>query len=780
MTPIFLLAITSSLSMFQVEQVELFNKTFFRGTSERFSASDEDLSDNSIGNVVRSITIPPNCKVTLFANKGFTGRSLTLSSDSTNLESTAFGRTRIASIRVVWAGKRPGPRRKPQSSQNPQSEPYAPAQAAQTGVTLYRGFDFSGREEVVREDLPNLAYRQLGDDRLSSLRVPPGYVVTLYQDSNFRGAWEEIRGDDRNLTDNRIGDNTVSSIRVRYEEPQPEPQDDGPGVTLYRGFDFSGREQVIRADVADLAYTHLADDRLSSLRVPPGYVVTLYRDSNFRGTWEEIRGDDRNLTDNRIGDNTVSSIRVRFEEPEPQADGPGVTLYRSFNFSGRQQVAQADLADLDSGRLGDNRLSSLQVPPGYVVTLYKDRNFRGSWEEIRADDADLTDNPIGDNTVSSIRIRFEKVVQHEPASEKGGPGVIFYRGFDFSGREQVFHSDVADLRQTHLGTDRISSLRVPPGYVVTLYEHQGFRGISEEIRESDRNLTNNRIGDNTVSSIRIAYQPEPEGVTLFEEPGFRGRSYVVNGMIPNLGRSEIGNDRISSLRVPPGFIVTLYERTHFSGISEVLTRDDRDLRDNNIGDNQLSSIRVRHKDDPEQEGVVLFRQANFRGKSQMFYGTQSNLQGSTIGNDTARSIQVPPGCVVTLFEHANFRGRREEFRGSDGDLANNKIGMNRTSSLKVRYETAPAPARAQIVLYEHENYKGRSLILQHDIPDLAGSRIGNDELSSIKVPLGWKVTLYSATNYRGDRLVMTQGRKNLRGTTVGNDRVRSIRIARTQ
>ncbi len=423
-----------------------------------------------------------------------------------------------------------------------------------------------------------------------------------------------------------------------------------------------------------------------------------------------------------------------------------------------------------------------------MVTLYEHSNFRGSSEEIHGDDPDLTNNRIGDNKVSSIRIRYEPVVyrEPEPEAEEDGPGVIFYRGFNFSGRKQVFHRDVSDLGNSRLGNDRLSSLHIPPGYVVTLYEHNNYRGASEEITQSDGNLTDNRIGDNRVSSIRIRYEPEPEGVILFDQPGFRGQPHVLIGFFPDLHKSDIGNDTISSLRVPPGFIVTLYEHTHFAGTSEVLTGDDRNLRDNVVGDNRVSSIRIRHKDDPEPEGVILFRQANYRGKSQMFHGECASLKGSVIGSDRAYSIRVPPGCVVTLFEKDNYRGRREAIRGDDPDLSDNKIGRNRVSSLRIRYEDTSAPtpprrpSRGQVVLYEHQDFRGLKQVLRTSLPSLRGSVIGDNTLSSIRVPPGWKVTLYSEANYRGDRLVLSQGLNFLQGTTVGNDRVSSIRVERTQ
>ncbi len=48
-----------------------------------------------------------------------------------------------------------------------------------------------------------------------------------------------------------------------------------------------------------------------------------------------------------------------------------------------------------------------------------------------------------------------------------------------------------------------SSIDVSPGCLVTLYELPGFRGRRTEFHERDNNLKNTAVGEDTVSSLRI-------------------------------------------------------------------------------------------------------------------------------------------------------------------------------------------------------------------------------------------------------------------------------------
>ncbi len=54
--------------------------------------------------------------------------------------------------------------------------------------------------------------------------------------------------------------------------------------------------------------------------------------------------------------------------------------------------------------------------------------------------------------------------------------------------------------------------------------------------------------------------------------------------------------------------------------------------------------------------------------SQTFTGDVSNLQGSYVGNDTATSVRIEPGCRARLYADADYRGSYLEVDRDVSDL----------------------------------------------------------------------------------------------------------------
>jgi len=83
------------------------------------------------------------------------------------------------------------------------------------------------------------------------------------------------------------------------------------------------------------------------------------------------------------------------------------------------------------------------------------------------------------------------------------PIVILYELNNYQGGSESFTADNPDLRNTTLGQDFASSIRVIGGAIATLFQHINYQGNSEIFSHDDNNLANNIIGDNVVSSIKI-------------------------------------------------------------------------------------------------------------------------------------------------------------------------------------------------------------------------------------------------------------------------------------
>ncbi len=134
-----------------------------------------------------------------------------------------------------------------------------------------------------------------------------------------------------------------------------------------------------------------------------------------------------------------------------------------------------------------------------------------------------------------------------------------------------------------------------------------------------------------------------KGVTLYENEDYRGRSEFFTEDDPRLADNRIGNDRASSIKVDRGCHVTLYQDERFKGDSAVLEDDEPSLDETRVGNDSASSLTVRcagrggntDGDYGWGDGVVLFANSDFRGRSQSFENDVRDLRSSDIGNDQA-------------------------------------------------------------------------------------------------------------------------------------------------
>lgn len=193
---------------------------------------------------------------------------------------------------------------------------------------------------------------------------------------------------------------------------------------------------------------------------------------------------------------------------------------------------------------------------------------------------------------SVLRVDFSEGEELPPPTVPGGQGVTLYVDDGYRGRNEVLYDSDPDLRNNSIGNDSVTSIRVPSGYVVTLYSDVNYGGRSVVVRGDVADLGATTLGNDTLSSIRIERIEPGPGVTLYVDEGFRGRSEVLYDSDPDLRNNSIGNDSVTSVRVPRGYVVTLYTDVSYGGRSVVIRDDVNDLGRTTLGNDTLSSVRI--------------------------------------------------------------------------------------------------------------------------------------------------------------------------------------------
>lgn len=150
-------------------------------------------------------------------------------------------------------------------------------------------------------------------------------------------------------------------------------------------------------------------------------------------------------------------------------DGEGIMLCQDIDYQGApsQLIAPGNYSTAQLGALnvGDNSVTSLRVPNGWRVTLYADNNQTGSSWSYTGDT-----NWVGaaNDVVSSIKVE--------------NTGVIFYQDLNYLGSRRTSlakgNYTLAQLQAQGIPNDWTSSLRIPAGWTVIIYEHDNFTGAT--------------------------------------------------------------------------------------------------------------------------------------------------------------------------------------------------------------------------------------------------------------------------------------------------------------
>lgn len=190
-----------------------------------------------------------------------------------------------------------------------------------------------------------------------------------------------------------------------------------------------------------------------------------------------------------------------------RAQSQGVTLYRDRHLRGPSQTFHDDVPDLKYTQFGSRRVSSIDVPPGCVAILFEYPHYRGRSTTFHDVDNDLSNTLVGEDAASSLRVNCRgNYPGWRPEHDERPPdrrGAVLYRDREARGPSGFFDRDVPDLDRTRFGSRMASSVDVSPGCILTLYELPGYRGRHTEFHERDNNLKNTEVGEDTASSLRI-------------------------------------------------------------------------------------------------------------------------------------------------------------------------------------------------------------------------------------------------------------------------------------
>jgi hypothetical protein len=219
-----------------------------------------------------------------------------------------------------------------------------------------------------------------------------------------------------------------------------------------------------------------------------------------------------------------------------------VLIYKDQNFTSEVQALYPGDYDMSSLTIGNDALSSLRIPSGWTVTLYTNSGFSGTSTTLTSDEAKLQDISWEDKA-SSIRVT--------------GPSnsyPIIYKDGSYSGSSQTLRPGVYNASDLTIGNDAVSSISVPSGWTVTLYESSNFGGSSITRTSSASAMSSLSFNDKT-SSIKVVGPTGWNPVVIYKDASYTGEAQALWPGRYEASDLTIGNDELTSLSVPTGWTV---------------------------------------------------------------------------------------------------------------------------------------------------------------------------------------------------------------------------------
>lgn len=185
------------------------------------------------------------------------------------------------------------------------------------------------------------------------------------------------------------------------------------GITIYEHINFMGRSQTLGIGRYRANQLIFGDSELSAVRVPEGLRVIMYEEDDFTGFNLVLTSDAAYVGD--IFNDVASSIvveSIKQSNASPSFTKNQVIIYEHMNFEGKGQLLTIGEYDEFDISIGNDALSSIQIPEGMKVILHEDFYFEGRTLELTKDTKYVGDE-FNDMTSS---ITIERIAQNPPYS----------------------------------------------------------------------------------------------------------------------------------------------------------------------------------------------------------------------------------------------------------------------------------------------------------------------------------------------------------------------------
>ncbi len=373
---------------------------------------------------------------------------------------------------------------------------------AQNNVGLYEDCNYSGKKYYLAAGSYKKYQMQIDNDMLSSMQIPNGMRVTVYEHDDFKGSSSTYTSNIACLTD--VLNDNASSIVVENLNYQPG-YNQNDYVTFYIDCYSKGYSQSLRPGTYYGNQLGSLKLNISSFVIYGNLRVKVYTSSDNASGYSYTFDATQNCLGSSYSDK-IRSLVIEYKPTQPTypTDGTGyyATVYADCNYGGSSLRLAPGYYQGDKLGLLRYDISSIEIPSNLKAKVFiNNETLSGSSYTIAENTSCLSstlNNRIGSLVIEETN-GYTNPQYQQPTAEK----VILYSDANFKGLSaSVLPGTYSTMTQAGFTDNNLSSLFLPSGYRVVLYENENFGGKTYTITATKSGFSISGWNDKT-SSIAI-------------------------------------------------------------------------------------------------------------------------------------------------------------------------------------------------------------------------------------------------------------------------------------
>ncbi len=389
---------------------------------------------------------------------------------------------------------------------------------AQTNVWLYEACNFSGIGHTLSVGQYRMFQMKVGNDRLQCIQIPNGMKVTIYEHDNFQGRSKTYFSNQPCLESEFR--NMASSLVVEYANGQGvnNPND---YVTFFNDCSYRGYSQSFAPGIYSGAQLGQLKFNISSLRIQGDLIVKAFLNNEYNsGVAVTIDNSSACLPsqqNDRIGSFSIEYRNNNQTNNNNNNNGGWrprsyATVYSECQYAGNALRLQPGY--YDGSKLGILKFSiqSIELPQNLRIKAYLNtESLSGLSQTISQSTPCLSAqfiNRIGALIVEEVNTGWGNGnntnnnggVFGNGGGMYGGQPVYFYTDSDYRGQSlSLPPGTYASFSSMGFPDQSLSSIQIPSGYRVVLYDQPNLRGASYTLTSSRMSLNLMGWNDRAVS-----------------------------------------------------------------------------------------------------------------------------------------------------------------------------------------------------------------------------------------------------------------------------------------